>query len=350
MKIAIYCGNLVGFDALSLEERPLGGTETAAIRLSEELVALKHEVHVFTNLEKPRSKEVKYFPLAEVQSLKETDIFISIRDWIPLFYDLPTKKRFFWTGDSYDQFANYGVGDKRVSNQIDAFLSVSAWQADEISKRSGFPREKCFVLGNGIASSLFESEQDRKRKRLIYSSTPYRGLELVPAYYQALLSKHPDMELHIFSGYDVYNTDNDQFKNLREALQKLPNSTVHGNVTQSKLAEEFMKSSILFYPCIFEETSCITAMEAMAAGCVPLSSALGALPETIGDAGLLVQHMPGTEDYHKDFLLKADQLLSDDSLWENLSKKSKEKAQNYSWQKRAVAFDKFINEHVKISA
>jgi hypothetical protein len=40
LKIGIFCGNVIPFHAKSLNERPLGGTETGVIRLSEALESL----------------------------------------------------------------------------------------------------------------------------------------------------------------------------------------------------------------------------------------------------------------------------------------------------------------------
>lgn len=342
MRFAFYAGNLASFDAFSLEEAPLGGTETGIIRLTEKLAELGHEVVVFNARENARSSKVKYQRQPEIEGSGPWDVFISIRDWIPCFLNLDAKRRFFWSGDSYDQFPNFGLGDKRVSAKIDAFLTVSAWQAEQICSRSGFPPAKTFILKNGIEESYFEGHEDRVRKRLIYSSTPYRGLEHLTRYLPVLRKIHPELEAHLFSGYSVYGQpEGEGLQNLRKALEAIPGVSWHGNKTQKELSREFMKSSILIYPCQFEETSCITALEAMAAGCVPITSKLAALPETIGDAGVLIEGLPGQLNYDENFLRAAHGLLTDDALWQKLSLLGKERALDHAWMKIAKRFEDF---------
>lgn len=344
MKIAFFASNCIPIHAKSLLERPVGGTETGIIRMAEGLQEIGHEVTVFTTHQNPPESKPRYLPLAQVETHPPVDVFISIRDWIPLFYQIQSKFRFLWTGDSYDQMANFGIGDQRVQSRFDRLLCVSDWQAQKLCQASGLPKEKTFVLGNGIHLPYFDKKIEKKRKRLIYSSTPYRGLEYIPFYYPELKKAHPDLELHIFSGYEIYDQTNPNFKALRESLTKLEGCTVHKNILQDQLAEEFLKSSILFYPCHFEETSCITAMEAMAAGCVPVTFDLGALRETIGEAGILIPGTPRDTSAIEAYLRATHQLLANDDDFKKLSKAGQTRSKSLSWSDRAHQLLKLVSE------
>ncbi len=329
----------------------MGGSETAVIRIAEVLAARGHEVTVYTSLENPPASVPRYLPLSAASRIDPVDVFVVVRGWIPLLAPVPCKKRFFWTGESYSEIHSFGIGDKRVSARIDGALMVSSWQASTFCEASGFPPEKICVIKNGVHLPYFEGSEARGRKRLIYSSTPFRGLQLIPKLLPAIRAKHPDCELHVFSGFDVYAGPHgyvpeleQQFAHLAEELRKLPGVVLHRNVLQSELAREFMKSAVLLYPNTYPETSCITAMEAMAAGCAVLTSRLGALPETVGDAGVLVDGEPGSESYLADFIQAADRLLSDDNLFRTLSERGKQRAQDLSWEAAADRFEKFLRE------
>lgn len=333
MKIAIYCSNIVPIHSRTLDERAVGGTETGVIRLAEALNALGHEVTVYTPHENPPPSKPVYLNKSKIVESEEFDAFIAVRDWIPLlFQEVKAKRKYFWTGDAADQYPNYGIGDRRLSAQVTALLAVSEWQANQLCEASGFPREKAFVMGNGIDLSLFEGSEKRNPRRLIYSSMPYRGLVYVPDLFRTLKKKFSDLELHVFSGYNLYDQPERHFEEIKKALLSLEGCTLHGVVPQRELAREFMKSAILFYPCHFEETSCITAMEAQAGGCVVVSTKLAALPETVGDAGLLIDETPGTTAFMHGILSATDRLLSEPDLWKRFHETALKRAQNFSWR------------------
>lgn len=348
MKIAFFPDSMASFHGHSLKERPLGGMETAVIRLAEALHDLGNEVIVFSNLENPPLSEPLYLPRPRLAHLGEVDVFVGIREWRTCFLPVQCAKNFFWTGDSYDLMQNMGMGDRRVADKIDAFLAVSDWHAREICSRSGFPKEKTYVLRNGIYAEYFKDcdETKRDKRRLIYSSTPYRGLKFLPQIYKTLKPEFPDMSLHIFSDYKVYGEQANQAyagliqeqKLLEKEFSEIDGCYMQGGVTQQQLAREMMLSGILAYPNTFEETSCITAMEAQAAGCVVVTSNLGALPETIGDAGIIINEKPGSEAYIKEFIKKIELLFNDDEMRKELSFKAIKRAEAYSWKKIAEKF------------
>ena len=65
-----------------------------------------------------------------------------------------------------------------------------------------------------------------------------------------------------------------------------------GALGQARLAQELRGVAGLAYPSTFAETSCITVLEAMAAGAFIFTTRLGALPETTNGFGYLVDAEP----------------------------------------------------------
>lgn len=351
MKIAFYAGNCIPVEANTLNERPLGGTETALIRVSEILSERGHDVYVFTKAKEPLPSKPSYYFHGKLLDFGTYDLLIVIQDWNALFYGASFKKAFFWTGDGWDQYVNYGLGDKRVVRKIDKFLAVSNWQAEELSKRSGFPIEKTTVIGNGVHLPYFEGNEERVRKRLIFASAPYRGLRFVPEIFNQLKKNHPEVELHVFAGMSVYDTDKPyqgpevaEAQRLGEILKTIPGVTVHGNVLQKQLAREMMKSSVLIYPNSVFETCCIVALEAQAAGCPIVAGKNSALPESVGDNGVLVEGQVGSPDYMNRFISEVDKFLSDDQYWQKVSDNCLKRAEKeLSWQHVVDRFEKILS-------
>jgi len=88
------------------------------------------------------------------------------------------------------------------------------------------------------------------------------------------------------------------------------------------------------YPCKFQETSCITAMEMLAAGVICLYYPVSGLVDTIGDYGV-----PMEEGNEVETLLK----LSVDVQEKNrLISRGKEYAKTCSWEKRAEKWMELI--------
>lgn len=344
MKIAFFSSYLLPIHAKTLDEKPLGGTETGVIRLAAALDQLGHDVTVFTTHEAPPPSKPRYLPLKDLKTSGEFDVFIGMRDWIPLVQEIKAKRKMLWVTDSYDVFHTFGIGDKRVAKRIDTLLTVSRWQAQTLAAYSDFPLQKAFVIGNGIEIDLFKGSEVRHPKRLIYSSTPHRGLIHIPLLFTELKKRHNDLEIHIFSGYQVYGAPSSMgaYEQLKIQLEAMPDVHFRGNITQKELAREFMKSSILFYPCNYEETFCITALEAQAAGCVVVTSKHSALPETVGDAGLLIPGKPGSPEYNSAFIDATDELLKKPELLKQLSERGIARAKTRSWMDVAKHFDQYL--------
>lgn len=358
MRIAFFPSGCVDFTGRTLEERPLGGIETAVIRIAQALSDLGAEVIVFSNHQNPPLGRPLYLPHRAIGDLGPVDVLIVVREWRPLFFPIQARARLFWTGDAHDQPQTIGLGDKRIASRIDALLAVSEWHAKNLAAASGFPSGKVMVLPNGFHEDYFTGSETKVRKRLMYSSTPYRGLEHLPGLFKAIQQRHNDAELHVFSGYDVYRSGQSpgapeqalqQLEQIRAAFSTLPNVHFRGNVLQAELAREYMRSSILAYPNTFAETSCITALEAQAGGCVTVCSQRGALPETVGQSGVTIPGDPGSTAYNSAFIETVCQLLADDIAFETLALESKLQARNKGWRSIAAEFLSFLRDFLNES-
>ena len=334
----------------SIAQRALGSTEIALIRLAEVLAKRGHRITVFTGHENPPPSNPSYVNARGILKHEPFDVVVCVQEWKPAVLGIPGKRIFYWTADGAEQFANYGFGDKRAAGKIEYFLAASAWHAESLCRKSGFPRAKTAVIGNGVHLDCFQGEEERARKRLICTTAPYRGLELVPALYTVLKEKHPDAELWICSPSGKEERDRSlqgpfaaPYAQLKECLQKLPACCLSDSVPQPAFARELMKSSVFIYPNTVFETCCITALEAQAAGCPIVASANSALPETVGDAGFLISGEPGSEHYRRAFVQACDRLLTDDVLWEKLSLSAKKRIKDCcTWDAVAERFEALL--------
>ena len=355
MKVTFVANQCVPFDARSLEERPLGGVETGVIRLSEILHARNHSVTVYTPHRNPAASGPRYVTLtdANLSMMSVCDVLVAVREWKILMSPAHAELRLFWTGDSYDVPATFGIGDLRVQSRIDGLLLGSEWHSRQLCSRAGFPQEKSWILGCGVHLPHFSGEGTRSRKRLIYSSAPVRGLVLMPRIYRRVKAMHPDAELHVFAGFETYTGGpggdhqvwSEDWRSLAATLRELPGCTVHGNVSQKDLARAFMNSSILAYPNTFNETFCMTVAEAQAAGCAVVTSDRAGLPETVDGCGVLVSGLPGSSDYENDFVAAVDRLLRDDHYFQLLSAKALARAKaKFDWEVVADRFECIVAE------
>lgn len=89
---------------------------------------------------------------------------------------------------------------------------------------------------------------------------------------------------------------------LQAKIAQTPGIVMRGRVGQNELAEEFLSANMLLYPTNFLETSCITVMEAQAAGCIPITSHLGVLRENVALEIPLVAGNNRSTHYQKRFM------------------------------------------------
>jgi glycosyltransferase involved in cell wall biosynthesis len=204
----------------------------------------------------------------------------SIFNYLP--YADFSKTTVYWNQLSYDQDAVQALKDPELVEQINHFVFVSHWQAEKFRQLFNIPGYKTHVLKNASLGVIPREEGKRDKVRLCYTSTPWRGLDILLKAWEILQPQN--CELHVFSSCKIYGPEfgeNDvNYQSLYEKCTTLPGVVYRGSIPNFDLRKELPSFDILAYPNTFEETSCIAVIEALSAGLRVVTSNLGALPET----------------------------------------------------------------------
>src|SRR5690606_32961734 len=211
----------------------------------------------------------------------------------------PSAKLYFWTGHAEDQPAIQGLLHQNIIDAFDRVICVSHWQKNQFIKKFTMQPEKIYVIRNAISpffENLFVDLQDfisakQTTPQWVYTSTPFRGLDILLSQYDNLSTRIPKVHLTIYSSMQVYgiSKEQDKFQHLYQIAKNHPKISYAGSMLQIELAAKLRSKHILAYPNTFPETSCIAVMEAMAAGLKIVTSNLAALPETTLGLGCLIE-------------------------------------------------------------
>lgn len=201
------------------------------------------------------------------------------------FFD--ERKSILWLHDLPEDPESHHLKNIESVNKFAKLVFVSHWQQYNYHMLLGLPYEKSIVIKNPIEPiPLHEKPKDGKL-RLIYFSTPHRGLSILESAIRKLRSSRNDFEVDVYSSFKLYGWDQQdqspEWKGLYDRLNELDCVNYHGTVSNDEIRAALQRSHIFAYPSIYRETSCLCAIESMAAGCLAVLPNFGALPETCGE-------------------------------------------------------------------
>ena len=227
--------------------------------------------------------------------LNKISLTTSIPEKKPVVIDKPNV---LWVHNSYDQ-PNLAPWFKNKFNhkKYDWYVFNSHWTYEKYRLYFDIPTEACLVIKNGFDDDLIlKTNFDPKPKiKLVYTSTPWRGLDVLLMAMEAI-QKNQHVELDVYSSTQIYGDQfkehNDkQFEPLYEKAKSLPNVNYKGYIDHKELCKILHTYDAYVHPSTFEETFCVAAMESLAAGLVVVTTDLGALPETCGEFPIYVPYL-----------------------------------------------------------
>ena len=187
-----------------------------------------------------------------------------------------------WMHHFVNQKEAANLASKDFINKLDWIVYNSNWNLEKHIYQFKVPENKCLVIKNAIEKINFE-EKPKNKINLIYHTTPWRGLVLLLKVFKKLNLEN--VELNVCSSTKIYGKkfDNALGKNYEKIFNECKNTknvNYYDFLHNNKIIDLLKKMHIFSYPSVWHETSCIAAIESMAAGCEVVTTNLGALFET----------------------------------------------------------------------
>ena len=187
-------------------------------------------------------------------------------------------------------------------NRFDKLVFVSNWQMQAYQQHYGLPWYKCIVLHNAI-DPIPAVEKPTDKIKLIYHTTPHRGLNILCSVFDQLCNEHDNIELDVYSSFKIYGWEqrDEPYKNLFDFCKQHPKINYHGSVPNSEIRTALQQAHIYAYPNIWQETSCISLIEAMSAGLFCVHPNYAGLYETASNWTWMYQWHENPRDHAKIF-------------------------------------------------
>jgi tetratricopeptide (TPR) repeat protein len=296
--LAIFCGETPEEWGPDNRETGIGGSEKMVILVAEALQSRGHwNVTVYAKVPHPRrgvDKEtgVRWCHWSEFDEKVPRDVFVAWRSARAVAMEGRFRKRVIWNHDIQDP----RTYDDRVLALVDEVQFQSEYHAAPV--RDKLDAESVWVANNAIEWAL-QGNAPKNPKQVVYCSSPDRGLHTALRVMRRAKELDPDLVFVIAYGFTPFT---------RKSFARLPHRWIPdwGHETHvglyerevNKLIDEvgarmlhrigfrqcaslLLGSGVWLYPTRFAEISCMAAMEAQAAGCVPVSTRHAALSETL---------------------------------------------------------------------
>lgn len=267
------------WDEVIYQTKGLGGSETAAVEMSKHLAAITgRRVIIF------QPRENIFIAPSGVEYWAQSKMHDYFNEFEPSLHIAWRHATRLTNAPSVVWSHDLTTPGGQFTENYDKYICLSEFHKNFVRSMQNVGPEKIWVSRNGLEPKRFKDLVVPKQfAKVIWPSSPDRGLEHGIFIMDLVRKELPDAELHCFYGFDnLYKYGmGDKADYLKSLLATRPWVKYRGNVDQTVLAKEFASSDVWLYPACFIETFCLSAIEALAAQCWPVCRDIGALSDTL---------------------------------------------------------------------
>lgn len=354
------------FASIYDDPRGLTGSEYGIIRTAEECARLGHEVTLYTNSSDTRWGQLKIAPLDQAKNF--TGDAAIVWNEPDLLREIPARVRVCEQMVNSFEYCKVGFYDF-----VDLWISPSKQHRDMILSKK---HDVAWTSG-GDPAELYTPEPDKwcavdlgcdpdrlgnepkVPGRVVYCSSPDRGLHWLLQVWPAVKRAVPDATLEIFyrlkPWIDGFNSTayfppieplRARALFVQEALRRMTNHgiTLRDSVSRNEIHKQLSRAQILAYPCDttrWSEGFSCTILEACAARACPVISDCDALGELY--AGVLPMVRRGQWDEFRDLVIEH---LRDEKKRALVNERARAFAEERTWKKHSQTLCRLIDSRL----
>jgi len=331
----------------------IGGSERAAIEVANRLGKRRKDVISYAPVPgggiSVGPNDVPWHDSELADPASEPMNWFVFRD--PLFMDreIHPESQVIFVAEDVD----YPFTEKQLS-RIDKYLCLCKTHAHYTKNKYPQLENKIFLSSNGIPVDDIERIEKEGIKRdpnkLIYASSPDRGLLLILQNWFRIKEQCPDAHISVAYGFNnmirLLEMQNGSawflpMKNQIESLLTQPGVNFLGRIGQDELFREYLSSNIWWYPTDWPETSCCVSMETQAMGCVPIFNKFWALDQNVFH-GFAYSAIPQKDQFTRTLMCQkvCDVIKNPEISWrEEMMVDARE---SFSWEKIITQLEGFL--------
>lgn len=225
--------------------------------------------------------------------------------------------------------------------KADVIITISEFTKQTLIETLSLPAEQIDVVLSGMDHDVFRqvpiSDSFRTRHHLpaeyryllyVGSELPRKNLFRLVEAFAELKAKMPNVKL-IKIGTPLYGPGYQQLQQLIDNFALEDDILFYDHLSEEDLIRFYNAADLFVFPSLYEGFG-MPPLEAMACGTPVVCSNATSLPEVVGDAAILI------DPYDTEAMTEAMyEVLSDDSLQEELRHKGLERASQFTWERAA---------------
>ena len=268
----------------------LGGTEKCVALVAKELSKQGHDVYVTGQIHENNPEDnpryLRYESLSKIPNTIDLLVGVNYIHYLVYFQDFDVKKNYFWIHNTeYYQWYQGEELDKDIyhirNRNIDNVVALTRWHKNYLVDNFSLNEEDVLIIANPVNDEAFVdfSYKSKIPNSFIYTSHSERGLRNVIDEWPSILEKLPDATLHIATpsyGLEYFT------KNFLHEIMPMEGVTFYGSLGQKDLYTLMAKCEMWYYPSDYEETFCLTAVEMMGHGVIPITRLTASLQNVVG--------------------------------------------------------------------